>query len=337
MEQDSIKMLCFEYIEKHLKEDLTIENIANAMGYSTCHFARMFKDCMGISTMEYVKERRLIKASWDIMNGSRILDVALDYGYSTHSAFTKAFRKHYGFSPTLIKAFQIQNSYINSTYEELDSNESNSDMTNNSVGNNTDSQKGVYMSIFLKQPSIHTTKEELYDILCNIVSENQIESNSEHLRSAYDFACQAHEGQKRYCGDEYVTHSLNVAILLAEMEADEETILVGLLHDVLEMNSNIELSTIENDFTESIARLVKQITLFNESYSRGCKIEDMNEKVIMVKLADRLHNMRTIQYTSPDKYKERAKETLDIFSPIAAKYENLKLKSELDDLALKYL
>ena len=91
--------LCIQYIENNIKEELKAESIAKEMGYSVYHFSRIFKEEMGISLMEYVKDRRLLRAAEDIMSGKRILDVAIEYGYQTHSGFTKAFRKKYGFAP----------------------------------------------------------------------------------------------------------------------------------------------------------------------------------------------------------------------------------------------
>jgi GTP pyrophosphokinase len=185
---DSLK-----FIEKNINETITAEDIAKNAGYSLYYFSRMFKSQMGLSIMEYVKERRLIKASEEIANGRKIIDAALDYGYQSHSGFTKAFINKFGFSPALLKAFNYKI---------------------NCLGGNCNMSH-----VFLKNTDVHATKEELYELLKKTINSNMLEYDQEKIKQAYEFACRAHNGKKRYSSDDYVTHSINVAILLSEMEA----------------------------------------------------------------------------------------------------------------------
>lgn len=91
---------CIEFIEEHIKEDITIEEVANESGYSLYHFCRVFSLCKGMSVMEYIRRRRLSLATAELFKGRKIIDIALEYGFETHSGFTKAFRKVFGYSPT---------------------------------------------------------------------------------------------------------------------------------------------------------------------------------------------------------------------------------------------
>lgn len=305
-------LICLKYIEHNLKEPLTPKSISKKMDYSLYHFSRIFKEQMGVSIMEYVKERRLTRASEDIIQGKRVIDAAIEYCYETHSGFTKAFRTRYGFSPTLLKAVSIQKLCF---------------------------EKGgnCIMSLFLNQTEIHSTKEELFEILNQTIKANQLNCDQNKVEDAYIFACKAHSSQIRKSGDAYVTHPLNVAILLSEMEADEYTILAGILHDTLEKQTGIKKAEIESVFSHEIAELVESVTSFNSIHLIEKQLDKFNEKVIMIKLADRLHNMRTIEFMDTELYKQKSKETMEIFSPIAAKFEKTNLKLELDNLAMKYL
>lgn len=313
--------LCIQYIENNIKEELKAESIAKQMGYSVYHFSRIFKEEMGISLMEYVKDRRLLRAAEDIMFGKRILETAIEYGYQTHSGFTKAFRKKYGFSPAFIHALCIEKLF--------DENGGNYDM----------SKEKIYekANMFLKTTENNKDPKELYRCLVESIEKNKIFSDFTRLEKAYNLACLAHKGQKRKSGEDYVTHSINVAIILAEMEADEEIIIAGLLHDVIEEKTSITLKEIEESLSMKVSKIIDKVTNFNNKYSEIINGEVFDDSVIMIKLADRLHNMRTIEFMSQERWKEKAKETLEMFSPIAAKFDNSKLKAELDNLALKYI
>ena len=110
MKYENAIFLCVEYIEKNIKEELTTKIIANEVGYSVYHFSRIFKEQMGMSLMEYVRERRLICASKDLFSGKKIIDVSIEYGFQTHSGFSKSFKKKFGFTPTQHVIYAIRTS-----------------------------------------------------------------------------------------------------------------------------------------------------------------------------------------------------------------------------------
>ncbi len=168
------------------------------------------------------------------------------------------------------------------------------------------------------------------------------------IRRTYDFASELHKGQKRQSGDDYITHPLNVAYILAEMHADRDTICAGLLHDTLE-DTHITKEEISKIFNPVVAQLVDGVTKLakmnfsskeEQNLANTRKIitgitEDV--RIIIIKLADRLHNMRTLEFKSPFKQKENALETMEIFVPLAYYIGAYRIKSELEDLSLKYL
>lgn len=319
MKYDKVIFSCIQYIENNITEKLTAECIAHEMGYSVYHFLRIFKEQTGISLMEYVKDRKLFSAASEIVYGRKIIDIAVEYGYETHSGFTKAFRKKYGFSPAFLHAICIQKIFDGGNY----------DMSNDKVYEKA--------GIFLKGTENYKRPEELYGFLIESIEKNKLFDDFTIIKKAYDMACTAHKSEKRKSGEEYVTHCINTAIILAEMEADEDTIIAGLLHEVIEKKTNVTLKEIEDSFSKVVSELVSTVTNFNEEYEKTKDINSFDERVIMIKLADRLHNMRTIEFMDKKIQAEKAKETIAVFSPIAAKLNNSKLKEELDTLALKYV
>jgi AraC-like DNA-binding protein len=297
---DSLK-----YIEKNINETITANDVAKNAGYSLFYFSRMFKKYMGLTILEYVKERRLIKASEEIINGKKLIDVSLDYGYQSQSSFTKAFKNKFGFSPALLRAFGFQI---------------------NCLGGNC-----TMSHVFMANTAIHATKEELYNSLIMNINKKQLEYDITKIKRAYELACIAHNGKNRYSGDEYVTHPINVAILLSEMEAREEAVIAGLLHDIIYEKTDVNLEVITQEFGSKVSDIIKDVTELSGN-------EDItNEEVVMVKLADRLHNMRTIEFTNESLWKVKAKETLEIFAPMVAKLKNEKLMAELSDLSVRYI
>ena len=169
------------------------------------------------------------------------------------------------------------------------------------------------------------------------------------IEKAYNIANNAHKGQLRKSGEPYIIHPLCVALILADLELDKETIVGGLLHDVVEDTIMTE-EDITREFSAEIALIVSGVTKLGQlSYSKD-KVEIQAEnlrkmflamakdiRVILIKLADRLHNMRTLKYMTPAKQKEKARETMDIYAPIAQRLGISKIKIELDDLSLRYL
>jgi GTP pyrophosphokinase len=175
------------------------------------------------------------------------------------------------------------------------------------------------------------------------------------IAKAYAVASEAHKDQLRKSGEPYIIHPLNVAIILADLELDKESIVAGLLHDVVEDTTMTE-EDLEREFGQDVALLVDGVTKLEKiPLSAGgdqpdAKLEMQAEnlrkmflamakdiRVIMIKLADRLHNMRTLRYQKPESQQRIAKETLEIYCPIAQRLGISKIKIELDDLSLKYL
>lgn len=194
-----------------------------------------------------------------------------------------------------------------------------------------------------------TDPAELYKELIKSVRKYHPSTDISMIEKAYRIASEAHEGQLRKSGEPYIIHPLCVAIILADLELDKETIVAGLLHDAVE-DTVMTTEEIVKEFSGEVALLVDGVTKLGQlSYSKD-KIEIQAEnlrkmflamakdiRVILIKLADRLHNMRTLQYMKPEKQKEKARETMDIYAPIAQRLGISKVKNELDDLSLKYL
>lgn len=289
-----------QYIEGHLEDLNTVAEIAEAMGYSEFYFSRCFRHEMHMSVMEYVKKRRLIRASDAILNGEKIIDAAFRFGWQTHSGFTKSFKQEFGFCPALLKAIVME----------------------------IESIGGSAMShVFYAKTDIHATKEQLLEVLKKEIASAGIAVNADELDQIYAEACEVYGGLKRHSGDEYVTHPLNVAILLAQMNADVHAIYAGVFWDALK-KSYIGLDSLKGKLP------VKTIAIL-EKLVDGSVDED--DEAVLVKLADRLHNMRTLEFLDEEQRAFRAKETLDMIMPLAKRIDNAKLMDELNDLSMKYL
>ena len=201
----------------------------------------------------------------------------------------------------------------------------------------------------LEQPADFTSPEELYQDLIASIQRYHPSDDISMVEKAYRLAFEAHKDQKRKSGEPYIIHPLCVAIILADLELDKETIVAGILHDVVE-DTVMTTDGLAREFGAEVALLVDGVTkLTNISWDKD-KVEMQAEnlrkmflamakdiRVILVKLADRLHNMRTLQYMKPEKQREKARETMDIYAPIADRLGISRIKTELDDLALKYL
>ena len=169
------------------------------------------------------------------------------------------------------------------------------------------------------------------------------------IEKAYHFAADKHKGQKRKSGEPYIIHPLCVGLILADLELDKETITAGILHDVVE-DTDTSVEDISREFSYEVALLVDGVTKLGQLDYDKDKVEVQAEnlrkmflamakdiRVILIKLADRLHNMRTLRYMTPAKQKEKAKETLEIYAPLAQRLGISKGKIELDALSLRYL
>lgn len=174
------------------------------------------------------------------------------------------------------------------------------------------------------------------------------EDNISLISKAYEFADKAHAGQMRKSGEPFITHLINVAYILADLQVSPYTIVAGFLHDTIE-DCGVSKETITKEFNKEIADLVESVTKITQ-LSAMTKEEFQAEnhrkifiamakdiRVIIIKLADRVHNMRTLFAQSPEKQKLIAKETLEVYGPIAHRLGINTIKSELDDLSLKYL
>ena len=177
---------------------------------------------------------------------------------------------------------------------------------------------------------------------------NNNEENIELIKKAYNYAEKKHFGQKRISGDDYILHPLNVALILTDVSADAPCMAAALLHDTIE-DSDATKEEIEKLFGSEVALLVDGVTKINKlNFSSDTEASAANQRkilvglsedprVLIIKLADRLHNMRTINVLSVEKQKKKAKETLEILTPVAHRLGIYKIKSELEDLSLRYL
>ena len=201
----------------------------------------------------------------------------------------------------------------------------------------------------LETPASFTSPEVLYKELIRSIRKYHPSDDITMVKKAYIIAREAHKDQKRKSGEPYIIHPLCVAIILAELELDKESIVAGILHDVVE-DTVMTLEDLTKEFGEEVALLVDGVTKLTQISWSMDKVEIQAEnlrkmflamakdiRVILIKLADRLHNMRTLEFMKPEKQKEKARETMDIYAPIAHRLGISKIKVELDDLSLKYL
>jgi len=180
------------------------------------------------------------------------------------------------------------------------------------------------------------------------VGRNHPQADLDMLRRAYFFSAREHKGQTRASGEPYLVHPLEVANILADMRLDEVSVSTGLLHDVVE-DTLVDLDTIRSYFGDEVTQLVDGLTKISQISNVSLEEQQAENvrkmllamvkdvRVVLVKLADRLHNMRTLQYLKPEKRKRIAQETMDIYAPIAHRLGMGKLRGELEDLAFQHL
>ncbi|GMQ59016.1 bifunctional (p)ppGpp synthetase/guanosine-3',5'-bis(diphosphate) 3'-pyrophosphohydrolase [Vallitalea sediminicola] len=191
--------------------------------------------------------------------------------------------------------------------------------------------------------------DKIYMDLLEVIRRYHPSEDFSMIQKAYQLAKTAHERQLRKSGEPYIIHPLAVAHLLAELELDKESIMAGILHDVVE-DTEYTIEYITNEFSREVALLVDGVTKLEkipystdkeeiqaENYRKMFLAMSKDIRVILIKLADRLHNMRTLKYKSEEKQKKIAKETLDIYAPLAHRLGISKFKIELEDLSFRYL
>ena len=201
----------------------------------------------------------------------------------------------------------------------------------------------------ISAPAHFTDPDILFKKLMETVRNYHPSADLSLIEKAYTVARDAHQDQRRKSGEPYIIHPICVGIILAELELDKETIIAGLLHDVVE-DTELTSEDITDMFSAEVALLVDGVTKLTQLNYSNDKIELQAEnlrkmflamakdiRVILIKLADRLHNMRTLEYMKPEKQKSKARETMDIYAPIAQRLGISKIKIELDDLSLRYL
>ncbi len=187
---------------------------------------------------------------------------------------------------------------------------------------------------------------DIQELLAKIRAYNP-EADLGRIQRAYDLACRAHGGQTRSTGDPYITHSFQVAGILADLCLDEDTLVAALLHDVPE-DTHVPLETIQKEFGDQVATLVDGVTKLSglrlgmeqtqaESLRKMFMAMAEEIRVVLIKLADRLHNMRTLYAIPPDKQRRIARETMEIYAPLANRLGMYNLRRELEDLSLKHL
>ena len=286
------------YIEKNLKQKISIEEIADYVGYSKFYFSRMFKQEMNISIMEYVKERKVICALESILQGNKILDVAIEYGWESHSGFIKAFKSYYGFSPSLLYAMNLEIIHLGG--------------------------RNMRNYAFYEKTDEHMSKEDLFKLLERKMTENKLDTTE--LGTVYNFCQKSYANKKRYSGDEYITHLLNVSLLLVQIGSEVNVVYAGMFCDVFR-KTDVLIDDIKKYLPKDVAQIIIRL--------RGYDIEKdglKDEECAVIKMAERLHNMRTIEYMEESEKKRRAKETISIFMPVARKLKNEKVINELNKI-----
>ena len=199
-----------------------------------------------------------------------------------------------------------------------------------------------------EKADVFSTPEEGLAKLTEIIGKSYTEEEIANVKKAYELAAKVHEGQKRLSGEPYIIHPVSVAIILYNLGMDGESMAAALLHDVVE-DTDMTKENIQEEFGEDVANLVEGVTklgkvpIFTKEEQQAENVRKMlmamsqDIRVIIIKLADRIHNMRTLSFMRPDKRREKAQETLEIYAPIAHRLGIRGVKEELEDLAISYL
>ncbi len=190
--------------------------------------------------------------------------------------------------------------------------------------------------------------ERAFEKLASSVEANTQIKSMDRIREAYEFARDSHGAQLRKDGSPYITHPLAAAVIVAEMGLDEDSVIAAILHDVIE-DTDVTHEDVAKRFGESVAEIVEGVTKLTKMRYTSKEEEQMENlrkmllamardiRVVLIKMADRLHNMRTMEYQSAPKQLEKSRETMEIYAPIAHRLGMQKIKLELEDLSLRYL
>lgn len=289
-------------IENNLHNKLNIDIISKQLGYSMYHFSKLFKKNMGITVHNYITNRRLICSAKDILKGDKIVDIAMNYGYETQSGYNKAFVKKFGFPPNMLHAMRM----VRELFSEIG---------------------GLKMNY-----------KQLYSDLRNALNKVYSEDDMIKFDLAYTLVKESLKDIKRNSGEPYIVHQLNVATILEKMDMPIDTVILGLLHESLSPNCKINTDVIKHEFGDTIYKKIQSVeNLLIQEITINQLLDKYDNDIIMVKLADRLHNMKTLQYLSPTRWQEKAQETNELFLPIASALELEELKLELEHLSLEYM
>ncbi len=204
------------------------------------------------------------------------------------------------------------------------------------------------MASFREQVATNVLTATRFRDLLKLARANRPNDDLDIIRHAYEFSLEHHTGQQRASGEPYLVHLLEVAILLAEMKLDTTAIAAGLLHDAVE-DTAVTTEEIQAHFGEQVAHIVEGVTKISKidfASREEAQAENVRKmmlamvddiRVVLIKLADRLHNMRTLQHLSPERQVKIAKETLEIYAPLAHRLGMGKVRGELEDLAFPYV